>query len=89
LLYRLQDAVDQHLRDEQAGFRTDRSCIEHIFALRNIIEQNLAHQKDLIIYFIDFKKAFVYSVHRPSLWTILEYYGIPEWHWLSCDCYIL
>jgi len=27
--------------------------------------------------FIDFKKAFD-SVHRPSLWKILKYYGIPD-----------
>ena len=27
--------------------------------------------------FIDFKKAFD-SVHRPSLWKILKYYGIPN-----------
>jgi len=31
----------------------------------------------LIINLIDFKKAFD-SVHRPSLWKILEYYDIPE-----------
>jgi len=77
LLNRLQDAVDQTLRHEQAGFRKGRACIEQIFALRNIIEQSLVHQKDLIINFIDFKKAFD-SVYRPSLWKILEYYGIPE-----------
>ena len=37
----------------------------------------LDRQKDLVINFIDFKKASD-SVHRPSLWKILEYYGIPE-----------
>ena len=40
-------------------------------------EQSLEHQHDLIINFIDFKKAFD-SVHRPSLWKILTYYGIPD-----------
>jgi len=66
LLNRLQDAVDHTLRDEQAGFRRRRSCIEQVFTLWNIIEQSLEHQQDLIINFIDFKKAFD-SVHRPSL----------------------
>jgi len=70
LLNRLQDAVDCTLRDEQAGFRKGRSCIEQIFTLRNITEQSLEHQQDLIINFIDFKKAFD-CVHRPSLWKIL------------------
>jgi len=70
LLNRLQDAVDCTLRDEQAGSRKGRSCIEQIFTLRNITEQSLEHQQDLIINFIDFKKAFD-CVHRPSLWKIL------------------
>jgi len=77
LLNRLQDAVDCTLRDEQAGFRRRRSCTEQIFTLRNIIEQSLEHQQDLIINFIDFKKAFD-SVHRPSLWKILTNYSIPK-----------
>ena len=77
LLNRLQDAVDCTLRDEQAGFRRRRSCTEQIFTLRNIIEQSLEHQQDLIINFIDFRKAFD-SVHRPFLWKILTYYGIPD-----------
>ena len=76
LLNRLQNAVDQTLRDEQAGLRIGRSCTEQIFALRNIIEQSLEHQKGLVINFIDFKKAFD-SIHRPSLWKILKHYGIP------------
>ena len=76
LLNRLQNAVDQTLREEQAGFRKGRSCAEQIFALQNIIEQSLEHQKDLVINFFDFKKAFD-SVHRPSLWNILKYYGNP------------
>ena len=77
LLNRLQEAVDRTLRDEQAGFRRGRSCTEQVFTLQNIIEQSLEHQKDLIINFIDYKKAFD-SVHRPSLWKILKYYGIPD-----------
>jgi len=77
LLNRLQDAVDCTLWDEQAGFRKGRSCTEQIFTLRNITKQSLEHQQDLIINFIDFKKAFD-SVHRPSLRKILTYYGIPD-----------
>jgi len=75
LLNRLQNAVDCTLRDEQAGFREGHSCTEQIFTLRNIIEQSLEHQQDLIVNFIDFKKTSD-SVHRPSLWKILTYYGI-------------
>jgi len=66
LLNRLQDVADCTLRDEQVGFRKGRSCTEQIFTLRNIIEQSLEHQQDLVINFIDFKKTFD-TVHRPSL----------------------
>ena len=38
---RLHDAVDEMLRDEQAGFRRGRSTTKHIFVLRNVIEQSL------------------------------------------------
>jgi len=66
LLNRLQDAVDRTLRDDQAVFRRGRSCTEQVFTLRNITEQSLEHQQDLIINFMDFKKAFD-GVHRPYL----------------------
>ena len=76
LLDRLNDAIDDRLREQQAGFRKGRSCCEQIFALRNIIEQCYEFQQQLEINFIDFKKAFD-SVHRDSLWKIAELYGIP------------
>jgi hypothetical protein len=77
LLRRIQAKVDQLLRDEQAGFRSGRSCSEQIFALRIILEQSLEFQKPLAINFVDFKKAFD-SVHRESLWQIARLYGIPQ-----------
>ncbi|KAI8496360.1 hypothetical protein Bbelb_256590 [Branchiostoma belcheri] len=77
LLRRLKKAVDSKLREEQAGFRSNRSCTEQIFTLRNIIDQCLEHQTPLVLNFIDFKKAFD-SIHRASLWDIAASYGIPE-----------
>ncbi|KAI8491212.1 hypothetical protein Bbelb_308450 [Branchiostoma belcheri] len=76
LLRRLKKAVDCLLREEQAGFRSNRSCTEQIFTLRNIIEQCLEHQTPLALNFIDFKKAFD-SIHRETLWNIALSYGIP------------
>ena len=35
----IRDGVNSKLRDEQAGFRSGRGTVEHIFILRNIIEQ--------------------------------------------------
>ena len=76
LLNKIRSAVDHVLREEQAGFRPGRSCIDQIFALRNILEQSNEWQSPLIINFIDFQKAFD-CVDRKALWRIMELYGIP------------
>ena len=69
--------VDRLLQEEQAGFRKERSCTDHIATLRVIIEQSLEWNSPLYITFIDFKKAFD-SVDRTALWKLLAHYGIPE-----------
>ena len=77
IIQRISEAVDQQLRNEQAGFRKGRGCSDQIFVLRNIIEQSTEWQRQLYINFVDFEKAFD-SIHRDSLWRILRAYGIPE-----------
>ena len=37
----------------------------------------MGRQKPVMIHFIDFRKAFD-CLHRPSMWSILRQYGIPE-----------
>nr|KAG5704405.1 hypothetical protein BaRGS_031111 [Batillaria attramentaria] len=44
ILERLKTALDKTLREEQAGFRNDRSCTDHIATMRIIIEQSLEWQ---------------------------------------------
>ena len=73
---RIRDGVDNKLREEQAGFRRGRSTVEQLFILRNIVEQSAEWNAPLYINFVDFEKAFD-SVHRESLWKIMEVYGIP------------
>ena len=77
ILARIQQAVDNQLRKEQAGFRKGRPCTEQIFTLMNIIEQCMEWQASLHLNFIDFEKAFD-SVHRATLWKLLRLYGIPQ-----------
>ena len=74
---RLKKGVDNILRKEQAGFRENRSTIDQIFTLRNILEQVNEWNATLYTQFIDFEKAFD-SIHRESLWNIMSIYGIPE-----------
>ncbi len=73
----METAIDTRIRQEQAGFRKGRGCMDQIFALRNIIEQCLEWILPLYINFVDFRKAFD-SVHRNTLWMILHSYGIPS-----------
>jgi len=70
-------AVDNQLRDQQAGFRKDRSCTDQMATLRIIVEQSLEWSSYLYINFIDYEKAFD-SVDRATLWKRLKHYGIPE-----------
>lgn len=58
ILNRIRSALYGVLREEQAGFRRGRGCIDQIFTLRNIIEKSLEWNYPLFLNFIDFKKAF-------------------------------
>ena len=73
----MRDQVDRTLREEQAGFRPKRGTIEQLFILRNIIEQSFEWNSNVYMIFVDFQKAFD-SIHRETLWKIMESYGIPE-----------
>ena len=76
ILERLKDALDNRLREEQAGIRQDRSCTDHIATMRIIIEQSIEWQSPLYSIFVDFQKAFD-SVDRGVIWKLMEYYGLP------------
>ena len=77
LIRRISGGVDAKLRMEQAGFRKGRSTIEHIFVLRNIVEPAVEWNSSLYVCFVEYEKAFD-SVHRKTLWKIMESYGIPS-----------
>ena len=74
---RIKAAVDPNLRDQQAGFRRNRSGADQIASLRIIVEQSLEWNSPLYINFIDFEKAFD-SVDRETLWKLLRHYRVPE-----------
>jgi len=47
LLNCMKNAVDQLLRQQQVGFRPGRSCVDHLFSLRQIIEKVSEGQKPI------------------------------------------
>ena len=57
LLERMEEAVDPKLRNQQAGFRQNRSCADQIASLFIILEQ-LEWNSPLYINFIYYEKAF-------------------------------
>ena len=75
LLQRIKQGIDKQLREEQAGFRSGRSCNDQIFVLRTIVEQSIEWNSSLYINYIDFEKAFG-SVHHPYLWKF--------WNYMAC-----
>ena len=68
LLERMKEAVDPKLRDQQAGFRRNRSCADQIASLRIIVEWN----SPLYINFIDYENAFD-SVDTETMWKLLRH----------------
>jgi len=61
--------------EEQNGFRTGRSCEDHIFTVTNILEDRLNDKKATFAAFIDLEKAFDW-VNRDLVLSKLLQYGI-------------
>ena len=77
---RMRDGVEAKLREERAAYVRGRGTTEHIFVVRNIIEQSLEWRTSLYVHFVDFEKSFD-SIHRESWWTIMKSYRItPPTH---------
>ena len=57
---RIQNVSETHnlLADEQNGFRSNRSCEDHIFSLTSIIRNRKKEKLDTFVTFVDFEKAF-------------------------------
>ena len=77
MLERMKKQLDKILRENQAGFRANRSCNDQITTLRIIIEQSEEFNASLLTTFVDFEKAFD-KLNRKALWNLLKKYGFPE-----------
>ena len=58
-LNRMKVAVKEGLRDEQAGFRKDRSCIGQIATLSIIVVQTIEWSSPLCLLFVDFEILWI------------------------------
>lgn len=77
ILQRITDPIERQLRDEQAGFRANRGCIDQSNTLRLIIEQSNEFNSPLYVLFVDFEKAFD-RVRREAVWRALAKKNIPS-----------
>ena len=77
ILKRLQNGLEQLLRENQCGFRQNRSCIDQVYSLRCIIHQCIEYNIPLYINFVDFKAAFD-SINRQFIWRSFQHYGLLD-----------
>ena len=77
ILKRIDSGMEDLLRENQCGFRRNRSCIDQIYALRTIIHNCLEFNIPMCINFVDFKAAFE-SIRRDFIWTSMRHYWLPQ-----------
>jgi purine nucleoside phosphorylase len=75
-LSRLMPYVDEIIVNRQCGFQRNRSSNDHIFCIRQILEENGMYNGTIHQVFIDFKKAYD-SVRREVLHNILIEFSVP------------
>ena len=68
--------VETTISDYQCGYRMQRSTVDQIFTLCQILEKCSEHGKDTHHLFIDFKAAHD-SINRRSLYAATEDMNIP------------
>ena len=77
LLNRIRPDIESHLRKEQNGFRPGRSPIQHILALRRVMEGAKHKNLPCVLRFTDFRKAFDH-ISRDRMFKTLTAYEIPS-----------
>jgi hypothetical protein len=58
ILNRIIGVLEPYIRRQQAGFRSGRSCVDHVNTLRMIIEQSVERNSPLFMLFVDYQVAF-------------------------------
>jgi len=64
------------LSEYQAGFRSKRGCVEHIFMLACMVQGRLSKEKELYTCFVDLSQAFD-SPNHELLWETAKEFGLP------------
>jgi len=73
---RLKEELEPKMRPEQASFRSNRACVDHINTPRIIVEQSVEFCSPLQLVFIDFQWAFD-TLACDAIWQALKEKGVP------------
>ena len=57
------------LHEGQVGFRTNRSCMDNVYTLNEIVQDRLREDKKTYAFFLDIQKAYD-SVWHDGLWYV-------------------
>lgn len=77
ILNRIGNYIENQVSEEQHGFRRNRSTVDLIFAVRQLIEKHWEFDQKIICVFIDIEKAYD-SVKRSAIWDSLRCIGLEE-----------
>ena len=77
LLSRLIPYAKEIIEDHQCGFNRNRTTIDHIFCIRQILEKKWEYNEEFHQLFIDFKNVYD-SITREVLYKILTEFDIPR-----------
>ena len=79
---RLVECLDKEglLHEGQAGFRVNRSCIDNVYTLNELVQGRIREDKQTYAFFLDVRKAYD-TVWRNGLWYKLWDMGIRGKMW--------
>ena len=77
LLRRMDVGMECLFRENQCGFRQNRSCIDQIYSLRNTIHNCIEFHVHLCINFVNFNAAFD-TIRMDFIWANMRHYGLPQ-----------
>lgn len=75
LIGRIRKGTGGSIDDVQGSFRCGRSCVDQIFAVRQLCEKTIGKGKVVYMAFMDLEKAYD-RVDREALWKVLYMYGV-------------
>ncbi|GFR73283.1 reverse transcriptase SR3-right [Elysia marginata] len=79
ILYQIKSSVDKAPREEQAGFREGRSCVDQVFILRTIIEQSIEWNSSTYIISLILKRLLTACIKKLyGKYSNFQAYGIPQ-----------